>query len=71
MVGGGYIDNPASFIIIRLIHQASQNQIEVKENIIKPRIRKNWVMGIEYLQFRISQEGEYILKLENPEELIV
>jgi hypothetical protein len=70
LVGGGYIDNPASFRI-RLIHQASQNQIDVKENIIKPRIRKNWVMGIEYLQFRISQEGEYILKLENPEELIV
>jgi hypothetical protein len=38
---------------------------------MKSRIRKNWKVRVEYLQFKISRAGLYKVKTENVEDLIV
>jgi hypothetical protein len=53
ILGAGYI-NIGEFKA-RLSNQASKNEIEMVENLIKPRFRKNWKIGVEYLNFRIKK----------------
>ena len=67
VLGAGYI-NTGEFEV-RLSNQASKNEIEMLENFMKPRFRKDWKIGVEYLNFRIKIPGEYKLELINPESL--
>jgi hypothetical protein len=70
IIGGGYVNNTGSF---RALVKRKENQkvIDLKENFMKPRFRKNWKMGVEYLQFKISNSGLYNVEIENAEDLIV
>lgn len=70
VVGGGYVDNSGNFRTL-VMRKDNQKIIELKENILKPRFRKNRKMGVEYLQFKISHVGLYKVEIENAEDLVV
>lgn len=70
IIGGGYVHNSEGFKTL-ISNVGSQKSIDLEENIIKPRFRKNWKMGVEYLQFKINNIGNYKIEIQNPEKLIV
>lgn len=70
IIGGGYVNNSGSFRV-QIKGKDNQRTVYLKENFIKPKFRKNWKMGVEYLQFNISNYGLYKVEIGNPEDLIV
>jgi len=70
IIGGGYLNNNDNF---RILVKSKENQkvIDLKENCIKPRFRRNCKIGIEYRQFSISDSGIYKVEIENVKDLIV
>ncbi len=70
VLGGGYVNNSGNFLAT-IKSKDNQKRIDLKENYIKTRFRKNWKIGVEFLQFKISNTGFYKVEIKNPEDLIV
>lgn len=70
IIGGGYVKNSGSFRAL-VKCKDTQEIIDIKENFIQPRFPKNWKMGVDYLQFKISNYGIYKVEIENAKDLIV
>ncbi len=47
----------------------SQKKIPISENFIKPRFRRDWVMGIEYYHFKIEESGKYKIEINSPDDI--
>ena len=69
ILGAAQITNSGQFTI-RLINKDNQKNIALKDYFLKPRFRKNWKIGIEYLHFKITESGNYIIKLENQNSFV-
>ncbi|SFU65406.1 hypothetical protein SAMN05216480_111123 [Pustulibacterium marinum] len=70
IIGGGFVGNTSNFHI-SVKTKDHQKIVDYEENFMRPRFRKNGKIGVEYLQFKISDSGLYKVEIENPEDLIV
>lgn len=70
ILGGGSVNNSGCFQV-QIKDRDNQRIVELKENTMKPRFRKNWKMGVEYFQFKISKNGWYKIEIKNPKDLVV
>ena len=70
IIGGGYARNSNNFQV-QIKRKDDEQIVNLKKTFIKPRVLKNNKIGIEYLQFNISNSGVYKIKIKNPEGLIV
>jgi len=64
VMGGGLIKGFGQYNF-QLSHSNNQRQIKLKRPILKWRFRKNWVMGVESAQFKISDVGGYKIEITN------
>ncbi len=70
IIGGGHVKNSGNFRVL-IINTIDQKVIDLKENFMKPRFRKNWKIGVEILNFKVSNSGHFKVQIENAEDLIV
>ena len=70
LIGGGYVKNSGGF---RASVKRKEYHIKVEshEPFIKAIIMKNWRIGVEYLHFKISDSGIYIVEIDGVKDLVI
>jgi len=64
IMGVGYLNNYNHYKF-QLTNTNNRQQIKLKSPVLKPRFRKNWVMGVESVHFRIQDVGDYKIEITN------
>lgn len=70
IIGGGFVVGSDGFRTI-IEHLNTSKKIFPIENTIKYKFRKNRKLGVEYAQFRTDEIGEFMIKLQNVQHLII
>ena len=66
--GANYIDVKYENVF-KITNLTNKKGIHLRENFIKPRFRRDWVMGFEYYNFQITQPDTYKIEINHPKDI--